>query len=336
MKNFKILAALFVTLCLVVACNKDRHTDFTAPEQAEQLALDDDTQIEYDVFGGEDDELTERAASLSSVASANLVASSESCVNTKHVGFNVIPVGAATTWTITGSELGATKNITALKGSATANGFVKAIVYQSSPATSAYNKAKTDTVTCTTSAWSATSITASLPAINFDSLRTFSIKFIVGYPVQAKDSSVVSVKTKSKTVKCIGSLISKRYGTFEWDVLQLHKKGNAGSDKDKLNLAAFAGNNSLTAYPTYGAAANLVTDSTNLTMLQAGDIVETANGAKGVVFGVTARDPKKGYKVRIYARECANSSLKKSTLTMVQTKGLANSARTYTKFARKQ
>ena len=42
-----------------------------------------------------------------------------------------------------------------------------------------FNKAKTDTVTCTNITWTDTGIDATLPAINFDSLRTFSVKFIV-------------------------------------------------------------------------------------------------------------------------------------------------------------
>lgn len=336
-KQIFSFAAIALLLSFVVACNKDNQA-VTEMQPLIESELQDNAadNYEYEHSAVEPLELEDRAASLTSVAlkTANAVLNSDPCHNVKHEGMNIIPRGTATVWNIVGSELSATQNKTALKGTATANGYVKAIVYQSTPA---FNKTKADTVTCTSIVWSATGIEATLPAVNFDSLRTFSVKFIVGIPTQAKDSSIVSIKIKSKTAKCIGSFLGARYGNFQWSVNLLAKYGNA--QKLPTGFTVVTGNAALAAAPTYGTAANLVTDSTNLTLLQVGDIVERADGTKGLVYGVSARDPKKGYKIRIQQTVCDKASIKSGTWTFVYPLGMKaksdEGAGSWTKFARK-
>lgn len=309
----KILKLSFLALAIcvgVIAC--DKNSDATTNEVSE--VVDSDTEYEYDEDEPLPYELEERAASLTGAAvqgaGTTTVTSADDCHNVKHEGFQIIPNGSITSWQLTGTELGAAQTLNALKGSASVTGYVKAIVYQSTPA---FNKAKTDTVNCNVSSWSPTAIVASVPPISFDSLRTFYVKFIVGYPVQAKDSSVVSIKEKKKSIKCIGKYQNARYGTFNWNVAMLARYGNV--NKLPVGMTVKEPNPNSSSIPIYGNATNLAIDSTGLTQLEAGDIVERADGTQGLVYGVNTRDPKKGYKVRIQQIVCAKASTKTGTWT---------------------
>jgi hypothetical protein len=334
-KSLFIFSTIGIMLIGIVACNKDNTATEMQPIIESELQDNADDNYEYEESAIEPVELEDRAASLTSVAlkTPNAVSSSDACHKIGHEGYNIIAARTGSQWNLAGSELG-TGSVTT-KSNVTLQKYVKAIVYQSSPA---FNKAKTDTVTCTGIVWGASSIDAILPAIAFDSLRTFSVKFIVGIPTLSKDSTTASYKIKSKTAKCIGTFLGARYGNFNWSVNLLAKYGNA--QKLPTGMSIVNGNSSLVASPAYGTAANLVTDSTNLTLLQVGDIVERANGTKGLVYGVSARDPKKGYKVRIQQIVCDKASIKNGTWTFVYPLGMKaktdETTGSWTKFARKQ
>ena len=268
-------------------------------------------------------EAEDRAIALASVAPTDtnlVVKTSTSCHKDKHETLSIVGKNEGSDWTIKGTDLGIQ---TLTHKGVTKNGNVRVQFKQtgidSFNTTSWYTTPIEDI-----SYWQADKIGISIvedPGKTKDSLRTFSAKFFVDIPylkisgpASARDT-IVDIKTKTKTVKCIGKFLGKRYGTQDWDLALFHKYGN--SVKLPTGFTAFSGNSALTTFPTYGAAINMPSDSANAYVPQAGDIVLRVNGStveEGFVYAVGAKDALTGKtKVVIYQRICSTATLKKGT-----------------------
>lgn len=340
MKILKLSFVALVVTMLAVACNKS--SDQTNSEVSELAQINDDgydeTEAPEIVEESEPITLEERAASpapkVNSVSNSTLstLAASDACHNIKHEGYWIVPNTSATNnWNFSGENLslggaGSVASYSSSKGSVT--GVVKVLVKQSGT-----NKFA-DTLTCTTTNWTSSSIGLNVAALNKPVLGTFSMKFIFEIPALKSDSTPY-LRKKTYTVKCIGKdFAGARFNTFDYIVNSLAKNGN--SLKLPTGFSVVNGNSAITAAPNYGTFANLVTDSTNLTPLKVGDIVQRADGSTGLVYGVTARDPKKGMKVRIQQIKCDKASIKAGTWTFVHPAGFKaktdEASGTWTKF----
>ena len=261
----KILLGVFALLFLTfAACKKDAFTD--ADTQATELTSDltDDGYTYIDDANSFDEEkeaveLDTRATqpfSITSITASDtaLAADLDGCTTHKFLG---LARAKAATFTIAGVGFGATK------GSSVLQAF--------------WTKDTANKFTVTVSSWSATSIAFTVGGVA-DTMKNFSMKVRLTNPLVGKDSTAASPtkfvsKTKSKTVKCIGtdaSGNSNTYGSSPWEL-----------DKQRAKL-------SKTVSATYTTADIDTTVAGTHYVPVAGDILEKTAGKKGIVISVTA------------------------------------------------
>lgn len=145
----------------------------------------------------------------------------------------------------------------------------------------------------------------SVPNNTSRNYKRFSLKIVYEIPRLKKDSTFSTNLKKSKTIYVLPYIEEDAFfGTLAYDRLKLVNKGNG-----EFLKPGFTAINSALLSPRSGSAQAI--DSTYVPAV--GDVLtNTAGDVKGIIYGVKAKVGNV-IDVDIHRRDCANSSLKRST-----------------------
>jgi hypothetical protein len=339
-KNFKFLIPLMLLFAaFFVACDKDAITssDFPSAEISEDADYNND-DYEYDVdFPSE---LEDRAVSLTSVELMNAgdgdftkVLAGDVCRKDNYVGKVVVDEGEdGYSVLLKGTDFPAALTVISPKAGVTSKAVTVKVVSKQSGA-----NGFSDTTTLSDLAIVAPGIISGnmdyikrkgISIDPVDSMRTFSVKFIAEIPVLNKDSTI-SIKTKTKSLPCVGRDAGYRFGTFDWDVNKLLRNGNSKILPTSGNFAVV---NSILGSRSATATAF---DSTKT--FKVGEILYPTSGEdrQGLVVAVSPADAKGIVNVRVHERICGTATLRKSTYKFYTKKVVTTTSTKETGFLRK-
>lgn len=310
-KNFRFLIPLLLLVAAFFAsCDKDAHTTTDFDNAVTMDADGYEIEEDFDDYVADLDDRAASIAKFSRVGSGNTVVASHN-LPSKYLGRMIVDQGEIIGEVkFEGTEFPLTYEVVSPNPSLIPQVMsVKFLAKQTGKAAFL-----TDTLNGAGdfSAFSGgTTFTETLDAVwkkgkvsEQDSLGTFNITAIVKIPVVSKKDSTISFVYKKRTMPAIGRKNGSIYGTLEYDFAMLNSFGNSVGLK--------SGHTAVTSILGARAATAVNLDSTYT--LKAGEEVQRANGERGLVYSVTAKDPVTGdYKAEIRQRSASAAGYTKLT-----------------------